>query len=129
MSEIRDRAQAALVKSRKFRDTVLPASGKKFRSSNVPSSVKAQFSGQNFFSGSAKIPSAHFKNCPATVNLVPLPQKILRFPFKILFFPPTPANTNGPAGRGTEKPRATNSNLPFLTCRGYFAVLTRSPTT
>jgi hypothetical protein len=41
MSEIRDRAQAAPVKSRNFRDNGLPVSGKKFRSSNVPWSGKA----------------------------------------------------------------------------------------
>ena len=41
MSEIRDRAKAAPVKSRNFRDNGLPVSGKKFRSSNVPWSGKA----------------------------------------------------------------------------------------
>ena len=51
MSEIRDRAQAAPVKSRNFRDNGLPVSGKKFRSSNVPWSGKAVgLSGQKFFS-------------------------------------------------------------------------------
>ena len=41
MSEIRDRAKAAPVKSRKFRDSIFPASGKKFRSVSLKPPVSS----------------------------------------------------------------------------------------
>ncbi len=78
----------------------------------------SRFTVQKFF-------SAHFKKCPATVNLVPLPRKILCSPFKKLFFPPTPANTNGPAGWGKKNSKIEFQNFhAFLSTESLFTFST-----